>query len=142
MQTLESIKKDNAPLQAAKLEEEALSKATSENKVFPKVTTSPFRHQEAGDQPGMPELSTMAGGVSGCQNPLTSPFQDAKADILHDERQMYRDSLMYSTPYLTRELAVDILGLLIRFDKGIGIEDSRTLCDAVNIINRANGVQA
>ena len=140
MNTLESIKKDNAPLQAAKLEEEAFTKGTSEDKVFSKVTTPPFRHQEARNQPGVSVLPSMADHVSGCQNPLTSPFQNAKADILHDERQMYRDSLMYSAPHLTRELAVDILGLLIRFDKGIGIDDSRTLCDAVNIINRANGV--
>ena len=141
MQTLESIKKDNAPLQAAKLEEEALSKGTSENKVFSKVTT-PFRHQEAGDKPRMSFLPSMANRVSGCQNPLTSSFQNAKTDILHDERQMYRDSLMYSAPHLTRELAVDILGLLIKFDKGIDIEGSRTLCDAVNIINRANGASS
>ena len=140
MQTLESIKKDIAPLQAAKLEEEAFTKGTSEDKVFSKVTTPPFRHQEARDQPGMSVLPSMADHMSGCQNPLTSSFQNAKTDILHDERQKYRDSLMYSAPHLTRELAVDILGLLIKFDKAIDMEDSRKLCDVVNIINRANGV--
>ena len=136
------IKTKSAPLQAAKLEEEALSKGTSENKVFSKVTTSPFRHQDAGDKPGVSVLPSMADHVSGCQNPLTSSFQNAKTDILHDERQRYRDSLMYSAPHLTRELAVDILGLLIKFDKGIDIEGSRKLCDAVNIINRANGASS
>ena len=141
MNTLESIKKSDAPLQAAKLEEEAFTKGTSEDKVFSKVTT-PFRHQETGDQPGMSVLPSMADHVSGCQNPLTSSFQNAKTGILYDERQRYRDSLMYSAPHLTRELAVDILGLLIKFDKAIDMEDSRKLCDVVNIINRANGASS
>ena len=139
MNTLESIKKDNAPLQAAKLEEEAFHKGTSENKVFSKVTT-PFRHQEAGDQSGMSVLLPMADHVSGCQNPLTSSFQNAKTDILHDERQKYRDSLMYSVPYLTRKVAINALTTLIECDECISPDDSLKLCDAVNIINRANGV--
>ena len=141
MQTLESIKKNNAPLQAAKLEEEALNKGTSENKIFSKVTI-PFQDRETRDQPGMSGLPPMESSVSGCQNPLAAPFQDAKADLLRSETQRYRDSLMYSAPHLTRELAVDILGLLIKFDKAIDMEDSRKLCDAVNIINRANGASS
>ena len=138
MQTLESIKKDNAPLQAAKLEEEAFTKGTSEDKVFSKVTTSPFRHQEAGDKPRMSFLPSMANRVSGCQNPLTAPFQNAKTDILHDERQKYRDSLMYSVPYLTRKVAINVLVTLIECDECISPDDSLKLCEAVNVINRAN----
>ena len=124
-----------APIPSAKKVGTPQSDVTSENKKFSEVT--PFQNIQAGDQPGVPELSAICGPVLRCQNPIQAPFQKTYYDKLREQARQYRESLMYSLPSIIREQAVDTLGLLIRFDSAISMDDSKILIEAVKVINKA-----
>jgi hypothetical protein len=132
MQTV--TKPSSVPPTAAKLEGETLSYETPENKNIPKVTT--FRNDKAGDQPGVQGLSDLEHYVSWCQNPFTPPVQEAKVHALRQEMDRHNELLCHSWDEIRRE-AHDLLIMMIRFDTKVGMEDSRILCDAVNVINKA-----
>jgi hypothetical protein len=130
MQVLESNKNGSVPSPLAKAREETIPKVSSENK---KVS---FRDREARDLTGVSRLPYMAKGLSGCQNPNQAPFQNAHLHQVRSEMERHNE-LLYQSWDQIRAQARDLLTMLIRFDTNIGIEDSRILCDAVNIIHRA-----
>ena len=111
------------------------SVVSSENKNI--CFTTPFQNRKAGDKPGVSELSAVCGPVLRCQNPCQAPFQKTRYDLLREQARQYRESLMYSLPSIIREQAVDTLGLLIRFDSAISMDDSKILIEAVKVINKA-----
>lgn len=116
-----------------------LSVVSSEDKNISVET--PFHDSKAGYQPGVQKLSYLEDGVQGCANPLQAPFQKTNADCMRETVRKFRESLMFSVPFVVREQAVDTLNLLIRFDASISLDESRVLMDAVKII-RTKGVGA
>ena len=136
MSILESIKTSSVPPVAAKLKGRTSTSEPSDDKSLLDVTPSPFQGK-INIQPSVPFLPTPADHLL-LDTEKEPGFKIASPGArMQREVEQYRQSLMYSAPHLTRELAVDILEILIKFDKLIDIEGSRTLCDAVNVIHRA-----
>jgi hypothetical protein len=140
MQAAKLSKKSSVPPQAAKLEGET-KENVQPNELKLSSETISFRNKEAGSEPGVSELFTLPGRMSGCQNPTQAPFQQTSVDRVRESTRRFRESLMYSVPAIVREQAVDTLNLLIRFDGSVTQDESRVLMDAVKIIT-AKGLPA
>jgi hypothetical protein len=140
MQAAKLNKKSIVPPTPAKAEGET-RKNVQPNELKLSSETISFRHKEAGSEPGVQELFTLPGRMSGCQNPTQAPFQQTSVDRVRESTRRFRESLMYTVPGAIREQAVDTLNLLIRFDKSVSMEESRVLMDAVKIIT-AKGLPA
>lgn len=134
MQVLESMKNSNVPPTPAKGEGETRIKVPYENKSVSDVTHS-FRDRKAGDQSRMSGLSVMASRLLWCQNPIPASFSKATVNQMRAEMERHNE-LLYESWDQIRAEAKDLLTMLIHFDTKIGLDDSRVLCDAVNIINK------
>ena len=136
MKVLESIKTSSVPPVAAKLKGRTSTSESSNDKILLDVTKTPFQGK-VNIQPCLSFMPSPADHLL-LDTEKEPGFKIPSAGArMQREVEQYRQSLMYSAPHLTRELAVDILEILIKFDKAIDIEGSRTLCDAVNVIHRA-----
>ena len=139
MSILESIKTSSVPPVAAKLQGRTTTSETYDEKNLLAVTPppSPPFQGKVNIQPCLSFMPSAADHLL-LDTEKEPGFKIASPGArMQREVEQYRQSLMYSAPHLTRELAVDILEILIKFDKSIDIEGSRTLCDAVNVIHRA-----
>jgi hypothetical protein len=96
MQTAKHIKNLSPPT-PAKAKGETKENVPSVDLNLSKETIT-FHDQKISREPGMPELFTLPGRMSGCQNPTQAPFQQTSVDRVRESTRKFRESLMYTVP--------------------------------------------
>lgn len=92
-----------------------------------------FQYTEARAQPCMSILWPISDAVLRCKEPVPAQIQSVKIHKLSDEdREFFMSGLKQ-----IREDTKKMLGFLLKFDDGISVEDTHTLANAINAINRA-----